>query len=71
MIGYHSVPVITDAYIKGIRNYNIEKAFEAMKHSAEQDHLGLKYYTSLGFIRGIWKANRFQKHWNMLMMTGV
>jgi predicted alpha-1,2-mannosidase len=52
MIGYHSVPVIADAYMKGIRNYNIEKAFEAMKHSAEQDQLGLKYYKSLGFIPG-------------------
>jgi hypothetical protein len=52
MIGYHSVPVITDAYIKGIRNYDIEKAFEAMKHSAEQDHLGLKYHKSMGFIPG-------------------
>jgi predicted alpha-1,2-mannosidase len=52
MIGYHSVPVIADAYIKGIRSYNVEKAFEAMKHSAEQDHLGLKYHISLGFIPG-------------------
>jgi predicted alpha-1,2-mannosidase len=50
MIGYHAVPVIADAYLKGIRNYNTGKAFEAMKHSAEQDHLGLKYYKKSGFI---------------------
>ncbi|MEI6900862.1 MAG: GH92 family glycosyl hydrolase, partial [Bacteroidota bacterium] len=52
MIGYHSVPVIVDAYLKGIRGFDAEKAFTAMKHSAEQDHLGLKYYKPLGFIPG-------------------
>ena len=50
MIGYHSVPVITDAYVKGIRNYDINLAFEAMKHSADMDHLGLKAYKTNGFI---------------------
>lgn len=52
MIGYHAVPVIVDAYIKGIRNFDAGKALEAMKHSAEQDRLGLKYYRSQGFIPG-------------------
>ena len=50
MIGYHGVPVIADAYLKGIRGYNTEKAFEAMKYSANQDHLGLKAYKEFGFI---------------------
>ncbi len=50
MIGYHGVPVIADAYLKNIRGYDAEKAFEAMKHSAEQEHLGLASYVSLGFI---------------------
>ncbi|MGD2245700.1 MAG: GH92 family glycosyl hydrolase [Candidatus Aminicenantes bacterium] len=50
MIGYHAVPVITDAYVKGIRGFDAEKALEAMKHSADQDHLGLKYYKTLGYI---------------------
>ena len=50
MIGYHSVPVIADAWLKGIHGYDGEKAFESMKHSAEQDHLGLKYYKSKGYI---------------------
>lgn len=34
MIGYHVVSVIWDAYNKGIRNYNVEKAYEAMKSIA-------------------------------------
>ncbi|MFH1195127.1 MAG: GH92 family glycosyl hydrolase [bacterium] len=50
MIGYHSIPVITDAYFKGIRNYDLETAFEAMKKSAMQNHLGLEFYKSMGYI---------------------
>ncbi|RKY53164.1 MAG: glycoside hydrolase family 92 protein, partial [Candidatus Neomarinimicrobiota bacterium] len=50
MIGYHSVPVIVDAYMKGIKNFNVKKAYKAMKHSADQDHLGLKYYKEFGYI---------------------
>lgn len=50
MIGYHAVPVIADAYLKGIRGYDTEKAFEAMKHSGLQDKLGLKSYMEFGFI---------------------
>lgn len=50
MIGYHAVPVIADAYMKGIRNYDAEKALEAMKHSATRDKLGLASYKQLGYI---------------------
>lgn len=50
MIGYHAVPVIADAYLKGIQGYDTEKAFEAMKHSAAQNKLGLESYKNLGYI---------------------
>ena len=50
MIGYHAVPVIADAFLKGIKNYDVEKAFEAMKHSATRDKLGLDSYKKYGFI---------------------
>ena len=50
MIGYHAVPVVADAYLKGIRGYNTEKAFEAMKHSATRDKFGLEAYKNYGFI---------------------
>lgn len=50
MIGYHAVPVIADAYLKGIKDYDAEKAFEAMKHSATRDKLGLASYKRFGFI---------------------
>lgn len=50
MIGYHAVPVIADAFVKGIRGYDTEKAYEAVKHSAMGDRFGLKFYKSLGYI---------------------
>lgn len=50
MIGYHGVPVIADAYMKGIRDYDTEKAFEAMIHSATRDKLGLEAYKKFGYI---------------------
>ncbi|MFT4663952.1 MAG: putative alpha-1,2-mannosidase [Polaribacter sp.] len=50
MIGYHAIPVIADAYKKGIRNYDTKLALKAMQHSATQDHLGLEAYKELGYI---------------------
>jgi len=50
MIGYHAIPVIVDAYVKGNRDFDTNLAMEAMVHSAMQDHLGLEYYKELGFI---------------------
>jgi predicted alpha-1,2-mannosidase len=50
MIGYHAVPVIADAYIKGIRGYDAELALEAMVSTAEANELGKEYYRELGYI---------------------
>lgn len=50
MIGYHSVSVITDAYVKGIRDFDTDLALEAMINSANQTHHGLEAYNSKGFI---------------------
>ena len=50
MIGYHGVSVIADAYLKGLDGFDAQKALQAMKHSALQDHLGLKSYKELSFI---------------------
>jgi predicted alpha-1,2-mannosidase len=50
MIGYHSVSVIADAYMKGINGFDAEKAFKAMKASAMEDRLGLKAYKQNGVI---------------------
>uniref|UniRef100_UPI0032173AB0 GH92 family glycosyl hydrolase n=1 Tax=uncultured Draconibacterium sp. TaxID=1573823 RepID=UPI0032173AB0 len=50
MVGYHSVPVIADAYLKGFRGFDAEKAFEAMKTTALLDERGIKYVKSKGYI---------------------
>lgn len=50
MIGYHSVTVIADAMVKGIKGFDYEKAFEASKASAMRDVLGLEAYKKNGFI---------------------
>jgi predicted alpha-1,2-mannosidase len=50
MIGYHSVSVMADAMAKGITGFDYEKAFEAAKHSAMLDHLGLDAYKKNGFM---------------------
>lgn len=50
MIGYHSVSVMADAMARGIKGFDYEKAFEAAKHSAMLDHLGLDAYKKNGFI---------------------
>lgn len=50
MIGYHSIPVIADAYMKGIRNFDINKAYKAMKKSSMQNINGLDSYREMGYI---------------------
>jgi putative alpha-1,2-mannosidase len=51
MIGYHSVPVIVDAYMKGIRNYDVNTAFEAALSSANYDpYDGIGYYKKYGYV---------------------
>jgi len=50
MIGYHSVPVIVDAYMKGIRGFDAEEALKAMEHSADARWRGLHSFRSYGYI---------------------
>jgi hypothetical protein len=51
MIGYHAVSVIADAVAKGVDRFDLNLAYEAMKHSAElREHRGLGAYIDQGFI---------------------
>ncbi len=43
MIGYHAVPVIVDAYFKGIRDFDVEKAYGAMLHAASYNIDGVLF----------------------------
>ncbi len=61
MIGYHAVPVIVDAYMKGIRGFDAGKAFDAMRHSAMLDHFGLASYRQHGYIPGEMESESVSK----------
>jgi predicted alpha-1,2-mannosidase len=51
MIGYHAVPVIADAYMKGIRGFDADEALDAMVTSATYGpYDGLKQYMELGYV---------------------
>ena len=50
MVGYHAVPVVVDAYFKGLLDADPERAFEAIKNSAMQDERGLDAVKEVGYI---------------------
>ena len=50
MTGYHSVPVIVEAYFKGVKGFDAERAFEALKTTMMQDQRGLKELKEYGYI---------------------
>jgi predicted alpha-1,2-mannosidase len=51
MIGYHAVPVIADAYLKGIRGFDAKAALDAMVKSATYaPYGGLGDYMALGYV---------------------
>lgn len=59
MLGYHSVPVIVDAYLKGIGNFNAEEALAACIATANKDdYRGIGDYKKLGYVTDT-------EHWNV------
>lgn len=51
MIGYHSVPVIADAYLKGFRGFDAEKALAACVATANCDeYRGIGFYKENGYV---------------------
>ncbi len=51
MIGYHAVPVIADAYLKGVRGFDANAALDAMVKSASYGpYGGLDHYMKLGYV---------------------
>ncbi len=61
MIGYHAVPVIADAYIKGIKKYDEKLALKAMLNSASSNDLGIDDYREHGFLPGELEAECVSK----------
>ncbi len=51
MIGYHAVPVIAEAYLKGITGFDAEKALDACIATANRDdYRGIGLYKKLGYV---------------------
>lgn len=50
MTGYHAIPVIAEAYRKGIKGFDAEKAYAAMKATMMQDKRGLDHYKKYGYV---------------------
>ncbi len=51
MMGYHAVAVIADAYLKGIGDFDAEKALEACVATANlDDYRGIGAYKELGYV---------------------
>ena len=58
MVGNNSASVVADAYLKGIRGYDIDKLWEAVTHGAHAVHpevsstgrLGWEEYDALGYV---------------------
>ena len=58
MVGNNSASVVADAYLKGLRGYDIETLWEAVVHGANNVHpkvkstgrLGYDYYNKLGYV---------------------
>ncbi len=50
MKGYHAIPVVADAILKGIKGFDYNEAFIAMKASANQNIRGTDWYRKLGYV---------------------
>lgn len=58
MVGNNSASVVADAYIKGLRGYDIETLWKAVVHGANSVHPGIRstgrkgfeYYNRLGYV---------------------
>jgi predicted alpha-1,2-mannosidase len=56
MIGNNSASVVADAYMKGLRGYDIETLYQALLHGANNEgpqatgRLGIEYYKKLGYV---------------------
>ena len=58
MVGNNSASIVADAYLKGLRGYDINKLWEAVVHGTQTVHpevsstgrLGYEYYNKLGYV---------------------
>ena len=61
MIGYHAIPVIADAWMKGFEGFDRQTLFAAMRVSAEDEVLGLDAYQRVGYVPSDHEAESVSK----------
>ncbi len=61
MIGYHSVPVISEAIMQDQKGFSYELAYEAMKKSAMDDSRGIGYLKKYSYIPSELESNSVSK----------
>ncbi len=78
MVGNHSIPVIVDAYAKGIRDFDAEEAFTAMKAAVNRNQFGLDSYRKNGVVLSDDEAESVSKtleyaidDWCIAQMAGM
>ena len=70
MIGYHAVSVINDAYQKGIKSFNANEAFEAMKRSATISQKELNKYFRFTNLITMGSFYRYKVGWGDYQRLG-
>ncbi|UKJ06899.1 GH92 family glycosyl hydrolase [Solitalea lacus] len=57
MVGNNSASIVADAYLKGLRGYDINILYQALKHGANNEgpmdavgRKGVEYYNTLGYV---------------------
>jgi predicted alpha-1,2-mannosidase len=51
MIGYHAVPVMVDGYLKGVKGFDVKRAYDAIKTTAmTPDYDSVAAYAKLGWV---------------------
>ena len=76
MIGFHSASVISDAYVKGIRDYSAEDALNAMVYTSNLNEFGKTLFRDYGLISSDWESESVSKsleyaydHWCIAQMA--
>ena len=68
MIGYHAVPVIVDAYNKGIKDFDVKKAYQAIVHASTYDTINITFPSKQ--VKNILmpKVNSIMKQWIIFLL---
>lgn len=61
MIGFHSAPIVADAYLKGFKGFDAYAALAALEDTADNPHNNQDEFNNNGFISTVETGNKEQK----------